>query len=78
MEPRQMNKLVCGADVCQDSIVCCFLEKRPKNISEYFKENKHNFPKFKANMDGAIEFLAMKPTVLILEPTGTNYSWIWA
>lgn len=73
-----MNKLVCGADVCKDSIVCCFLEKRPKNIPEYFKENKHNFPKFYANMDGAIEFLAMKPTVLILEPTGTNYSWIWA
>ena len=73
-----MNKIVCGADVCKDSIVCCFLSEIPDDIGKYFKLHGKKFPKFQSTMDDAERFLTYKPTHLVLEPTGTNYAWIFA
>lgn len=73
-----MNKIVCGADVCKNSIVCCFLSEIPEDVNKFFKQNASNFPKFKANLEDAQKFLEHKPTHLILEPTGTHYAWIFA
>ena len=73
-----MNKIVCGADVCKDSIVCCFLSEIPDDVEKFFKQNGKNFPKFKSTLEDAQKFLEYKPTHLILEPTGTHYAWIFA
>jgi len=73
-----MNKIVCGADVCKDSIVCCFLSEIPDDVGKFFKQNGKNFPKFQSTLEDAQKFLEYKPTHLILEPTGTHYAWIFA
>lgn len=73
-----MNKKVCGADVCKDKIVCCFVTDFVSKIKEEFKEKEHEFFEFKVTMEDVARFLEHQPTHLILEPTGTNYAWIWA
>lgn len=73
-----MNKLVCGADVCKDSIVCCFLSSVPENRQVNKKNKELKFYKFEADLKSAQEFLKHKPTHIVLEPTGTHYAWIWA
>ncbi len=73
-----MNKKVCGADVCKDKIVCCFVTEPVGKIKQEFKDGDHEFFEFKVTMKDVTRFLEHKPTHLVLEPTGTNYAWIWA
>ena len=73
-----MYKLVCGADVCKNSIVCCFLSARPQEKLSIYLKNKSNFHTFKPNKDDVKRFLGFNPSHIVLEPTGTNYAWIWA
>lgn len=73
-----MNKKVCGADVCKNKIVCCFVTEPVRRIKEEFKDGDHEFFEFKVTMKDVTRFLEHKLTHLVLEPTGTNYACIWA
>jgi transposase len=68
--------IVCGIDVCKLSVVACVLSEKPKDIKELYFDI--DFHKFQANVTGIKELLALKPDVAVLEPTGVNYSKLWA
>jgi Transposase len=73
-----MNKIVCGADVCKDKIVCVFLEEKPDNLKTFFTSKEFESHEFELNQKDVARWLSHQFQVLVLEPTGINYSWLWA
>lgn len=65
-----------GLDVCKSSVVACLLTELPSEPRQFY--NDHSFPKFYANAEGLRNLLLLKPEVAVLEPTGVNYTKIWA
>jgi transposase len=68
--------IVCGLDVCKLSVAACVLDDKPKDVRQLYFDI--DFHKFYANVTGIKELLALKPDVAVLEPTGVNYSKLWA
>jgi transposase len=71
--------LIIGADVCKSSVVFCCLdsENPPLDPSQYYR-NGDNFQVASANIHGLKMLLDRNPSVIAMEPTGDNYSRIWA
>jgi transposase len=67
---------VLGLDVSKSSVSCCLLENKPSDPRQFYYE--YRFMKFNANRAGVEAMLALNADIAILEPTGTNYSTIWA
>lgn len=69
---------VAGLDVCKSSVVCCLLEAetRPIEVRDCYYDL--DFLRFNADAKGLKALLAIKPDVAVLEPSGTNYTKIWA
>ena len=67
--------LVVGADVCKDRIVCFALDNLPAEPRQIYQTGE--FLEFAISTKGLSDLLALKPDVLVLEPTGVNYSKFW-
>lgn len=77
--PEQRRKMiVVGLDVCKGSVVACMLDadKRPTKPRQLYYDL--DFPTFQADAKGLRDLLSLNPDVAVMEPTGTNYSKIWA
>jgi hypothetical protein len=70
--------IIVGLDVCESSVVACSLSEIPAKPLVWFRDNKAKIPSLSANKDGIDQLIAMKPDCVILEPTGVNYSRLWA
>ena len=75
-----MNKNVIGLDVGRGSAVLCCLDEFPMNIQQTYKllVRNHSFVKICCNKAGVDKLLSIKPTAIVLEPTGHWYSHFWA
>ena len=68
---------VIGLDVCKDSVVACMLEHgRPTEPRQLYYDL--DFPRYAATAAGIKALLAKSPDVAVLEPTGVNYTKLWA
>ena len=73
-----MNRII-GIDVGRGSAILCCLDKFPDNILQHYKKLKNNqqFYKVNCSRDGVEKLLALKPTGIVIEPTGYWYSQFW-
>jgi hypothetical protein len=72
------NRII-GLDVGRGAAVLCCLEKFPDNIQQQYKQykNKKQFYKVDCSKAGVDKLLSLKPTGIVLEPTGYWYSQFW-
>lgn len=68
---------VVGLDIGESFAVAAALDCFPENILQYFDQYEKEIIKLKPDKDGAQKLLDMKPTAIILEPTGFWYSSFW-
>ncbi|MDY7004006.1 MAG: transposase [Cyanobacteriota bacterium] len=79
-----MRKTVIGGDICKSSIVCWKLDEIPADLRKYFKDNKrlkkNDYLTFNINSESVGEFVKFLQNSdgLVMEPTGGNYSYLWA
>lgn len=73
-----MTIKILGLDVSSNFVAASLLEHRPDNLLEYFRENRKSILKIEPNFEGIKTMLAMSPNFAVMEPTGVNYSKIWA
>ena len=71
------NMRIAGLDVCKSSVVACILDAdttaEPRQL--YYDLE---FPRFYTDATGIKGLLALKPDVVVMEPTGVNYMKLWA
>lgn len=68
---------VVGLDVCKNSVVACILnDVRPTEPRQFYYDS--DFPRFYTDAAGIKALLALNPQVAVMEPTGVNYSKLWA
>lgn len=79
-----MSNRIIGGDVCQNSLVCWELSELPLDLRAHFKNYKRikrsdslTFYLDAANVEQFVEFIE-DADCLALEPTGRNYSELWA
>ncbi len=70
--------IIVGLDVCESSVVACSLTEKPAKPLDWFRENRSKIPSLPANKEGIDQLIEMKPDYVVLEPTGVNYSRLWA
>jgi transposase len=70
-----MNDRIVGLDVSKDNVTACLLGESPIEPRQLYLEN--DFQRLYSNAAGMKRLLDLKPTVAVLEPTGTNYSKVW-
>jgi transposase len=68
--------IVVGLDVCKLSVAACVLSEKPLEPRQLYYDI--DFLKFEANVTGIKALLALKPDIAVMEPTGVNYSKLWA
>ncbi|BDA69324.1 hypothetical protein MicvaDRAFT_1744 [Calothrix sp. PCC 7716] len=66
---------VLGLDVSKSSVSACLLLEKPDEPRQFYYN--YNFLKLFADKEGIKTLLELRPDVVLLEPTGTNYSRIW-
>ena len=69
---------IIGLDVCKNAVVCCMLDSDVDRTEPRKLYYDLDFPKFYADASGIKGLLALKPDIAVLEPTGVNYSKLWA
>jgi transposase len=76
--PNHRNNMkVVGLDVCKNCVVACTLDSvRPSDPRQSYYDSE--FPRFYTDASGIKGLLALKPDVAVMEPTGVNYSKLWA
>lgn len=69
---------IIGADACKDRLVYCVLdsENMPSDLRQYYLDGD-NFKESYISAKGLKEIIKLKPDVLVLEPTGVNYTRFW-
>ncbi|MBD2773193.1 IS110 family transposase [Iningainema tapete] len=73
---QQNNSKILGLDVSKSSVSACLLEQKPEDPRQFYYECK--FYCFTANSIGIKALLSLNPDVAVIEPTGVNYSRLWA
>ncbi|MBW4535504.1 MAG: hypothetical protein KME09_16330 [Pleurocapsa minor HA4230-MV1] len=73
-----MNRII-GLDVGRGSAVLCCISEFPDNIQQRYKQlkNTKQFHKVDCSRLGVEKLLSLKPTGIVLEPTGYWYSQFW-
>ncbi|MEM7712046.1 MAG: transposase [Cyanobacteria bacterium P01_A01_bin.68] len=66
---------ILGLDVSKSSVSACLLESKPEEPRQFYY--KYDFKYFKADASGIKGVLNLNPDVVVIEPTGTNYSKLW-
>jgi hypothetical protein len=72
-----MDNRIIGLDVGATTAIAIALESLPDNPKQYFSKHRRDFVRLKTNIDGMNKLLALEPTGVVLEPTGTWYSAFW-
>jgi transposase len=69
---------IIGADACKDRLVYCVLdsENLPDDLGLYYLDGD-NFYESYISAKGLKQITDLKPDVLVLEPTGVNYTRFW-
>lgn len=68
---------VVGLDVCKNSVVACTLDShRPIEPRQFYYDA--TFKRYFADALGIKSLLELQPDVAVMEPTGVNYSKLWA
>jgi transposase len=69
---------IIGADACKDRLVYCVLDSdnMPTDLRQYYLDGD-NFKESYISAKGLKEILEIQPDVLVLEPTGVNYTRFW-
>lgn len=73
-----MTTRILGLDVCKSSVAAWPIEGKPTNIKSYFRSNQDRCLKLFSNREGIQALKDLRPDVVVMEPTGVNYSKIWA
>jgi hypothetical protein len=63
---------IIGADACSDKLVICSLTSKPTDIRAAHR-GETEFLEIPTSTIGLKMLLALEPSVVILEPTGTKY-----
>lgn len=66
---------ILGLDICKSSVAACLLTERPTYPRQFYYDCK--FYRFKADVAGIKELLALEADVAVMEPTGVNYMRLW-
>ncbi|NEP42564.1 MAG: hypothetical protein F6K35_26410 [Okeania sp. SIO2H7] len=66
---------VLGLDIGKDFCVACLLENKPTELRQFYRETK--FLEVKPSSKGISKLLELRPDVVVMEPTGTNYQRLW-
>ena len=66
---------VLGLDIGKDFCVACLLENKPTEPRQFYRETK--FLEVKPSSKGISKLLELRPDVVVMEPTGTNYQRLW-
>lgn len=79
--PIQLNMIaqkVIGADACKGRLVCILLDFLPSKarLGEIYRD-KGDYFDVDVNAQGLKYLLSLKPDVVVIEPTGTNYIKFW-
>jgi hypothetical protein len=72
-----MDNRIIGLDVGATTAIAIVMACFPDNPKQYFSKHRRDFVRLKTNVEGMNKLLALKPTGLVLEPTGTWYSAFW-
>jgi hypothetical protein len=67
---------IIGADACSDKLVICSLQQKPRDIRAAHR-GEQEFLEIPTSTIGLKMLLALEPSVVILEPTGTKYIKFW-
>lgn len=69
---------IIGADACKDRLVYCVLhsDNMPPDLGLYYLDGD-NFHESYISAKGLKEIVDLQPDVLVLEPTGVNYTRFW-
>lgn len=73
---QQNNLKILGLDVSKSSVCACLIEQKPEDPRQFYYECE--FHCFGANSTGIKALLSLNPDVAVIEPTGVNYSRLWA
>lgn len=70
--------IIIGADACKGRLVYCVLdsENMPKDLQLYYLDG-NNFLEAHTSAHGLKQLLDHKPDVIVMEPTGMNYTRLW-
>jgi transposase len=70
--------IIIGADACKGRLVYCVLdsENMPKDLQRYYLDG-NNFFEAHTSAHGLKQLLDLKPDVIVMEPTGMNYTRLW-
>jgi transposase len=70
--------IIIGADACKGRLVYCVLdsENMPKDLQLYYLDG-NNFFEAHTSAHGLNQLLDLKPDVIVMEPTGMNYTRLW-
>ncbi len=69
---------ILGLDVCRGSVVGCLFTELPDNCLGWFRANKQSIESYESTREDVERLLALKPDMVILEPTGVHYARLWA
>lgn len=72
------TKKFLGIDVSAHFIVYALIDHEIDDLQDYLRANRQSIKKVYPNQSGIREILDLKADYAILEPTGVNYSKIWA
>jgi hypothetical protein len=72
-----MDNRIIGLDVGATTAIAIAMESFPDNPKQYFSKHRRDFVRIKTNVEGMSKLLALKPTGIVLEPTGSWYSAFW-
>jgi hypothetical protein len=72
-----MDNRIIGLDVGVATAIVIVLDSFPDNPKQYFSKHRRDFVRLKTNTEGLQKLLALKPTGIVLEPTGSWYSAFW-
>lgn len=73
-----MTTKIIGLDVSRSSVAAWALETKPESIKRYFKDNKDDCELLQSCRQDIEKLKEMRPNVVVMEPTGVNYSKLWA
>lgn len=71
---KKMAKVL-GLDIGKDFCVACLLESKPTEPRQFYREAK--FVEVKPSSTGISKLLELRPDIVVMEPTGTNYQRLW-
>lgn len=68
---------IIGLDVGANSVFACCAEELPQHLKRYLNSHKQDIVRLSANRQGLDKLLALRPDLVVMEPTGVHYAEFW-